>query len=86
MRDNRWGGAGAERWPHPPPPGPPGSTARLPGPDDPSEPDRRYYCYIPIPFKKSLKIVFEGEKIMFHQIQARKLSGMEVESWTCLFF
>lgn len=41
-----------------------------------------YYCYIPIPFKKSLKIVFEGEKIMFHQIQARKLQGMDVESWT----
>lgn len=41
-----------------------------------------YYCYIPIPFKKSLKIVFEGEKIMFHQIQYRKLPGMNVESWT----
>lgn len=41
-----------------------------------------YYCYIPIPFKKSLKIVFEGEKMMFHQIQARKLPGMKVESWT----
>ena len=41
-----------------------------------------YYCYIPIPFKKSLKIVFEGEKIMFHQIQARKLPGVNVESWS----
>ncbi len=41
-----------------------------------------YYCYIPILFKKSLKIVFEGEKIMFHQIQARKLPGVDVESWT----
>lgn len=41
-----------------------------------------YYCYIPIPFKKSLKIVFQGEKIMFHQIQSRKLPGMNVESWT----
>ena len=41
-----------------------------------------YYCYIPIPFKKSLKIVYEGEKIMFHQIQYRKLPGVEVESWT----
>lgn len=41
-----------------------------------------YYCYIPIPFAKSLKIVFEGEKIMFHQIQCRKLPGMKVESWT----
>lgn len=44
-----------------------------------------YYCYIPIPFKKSLKIVFEGEKIMFHQIQYRKLPGMKVESWTGKF-
>lgn len=44
-----------------------------------------YYCYIPIPFKKSLKIVFEGEKIMFHQIQSRKLPGMKVESWTGKF-
>lgn len=41
-----------------------------------------YYCYIPIPFEKSLKIVFQGEKIMFHQIQYRKLPGMKVESWT----
>lgn len=41
-----------------------------------------YYCYIPIPFQKSLKIVFQGEKIMFHQIQYRKLPDMKVESWT----
>jgi hypothetical protein len=40
-----------------------------------------YYSYIPIPFKKSLKIVFQGERIMFHQIQYRKLQGMNVESW-----
>ncbi len=44
-----------------------------------------YYCYIPIPFKKSLKIVFEGERIMFHQIQARKLHDVNVESWTTNF-
>ena len=44
-----------------------------------------YYSYIPIPFKKSLKIVFQGEKIMFHQIQYRALPGMEVESWTGQF-
>lgn len=30
-----------------------------------------YYCYIPIQFSKSCKIVFCGEKIMFHQIQYR---------------
>lgn len=41
-----------------------------------------YYCYIPIPFQKSLKIVFQGEKMMFHQIQSRSLPGMNVESWT----
>ena len=41
-----------------------------------------YYCYIPIPFQKSLKIEFQGEKIMFHQIQSRSLPGMNVESWT----
>jgi len=44
-----------------------------------------YYSYIPIPFKQSLKIVFQGEKIMFHQIQYRKLTGMNVESWTGRF-
>lgn len=41
-----------------------------------------FYSYIPIPFKKSLKIVFEGEKILFHQIQARMMPGKDVESWT----
>src|SRR5690554_3374448 len=44
-----------------------------------------YYSYIPIPFAKSLKIVFQGERIMFHQIQFRKLPGMNVESWTGKF-
>lgn len=44
-----------------------------------------YYSYIPIPFAKSLKIVFQGENIMFHQIQYRKLPGMKVESWTGKF-
>lgn len=44
-----------------------------------------YYSYIPIPFKQSLKIVFQGEKIMFHQIQTRQLPGMNVESWTGRF-
>ncbi len=41
-----------------------------------------YYSYIPIPFAKSLKIVFEGEHIMFHQIQYRSMPGVNVESWT----
>lgn len=30
-----------------------------------------YYCYVPIQFAKSCKIVFCGEKMMFHQIQYR---------------
>lgn len=41
-----------------------------------------YYSYIPIPFQKSLKILFQGDHLMFHQIQYRKLPGMKVESWT----
>ncbi len=41
-----------------------------------------YYCYIPFPYKKSLKIVFQGEKLMFHQVQYRSLPGKEVETWT----
>lgn len=44
-----------------------------------------YYSYIPIPFKQSLKIVYQGEKIMFHQIQYRKLPGLNVETWTGRF-
>ncbi|MCF3112164.1 DUF2961 domain-containing protein [Niabella sp. CC-SYL272] len=30
-----------------------------------------FYSYIPIPYNKSCKIVFRGEKILFHQIQYR---------------
>lgn len=41
-----------------------------------------YYSYVPIPFAKSLKIVFQGKRIMFHQIQYRMLPGRQVESWT----
>lgn len=41
-----------------------------------------YYCYIPIPYKESLKIVFSGEKILFHQIQYRHLPDVGVQSWT----
>ena len=44
-----------------------------------------YYSYIPIPFSKSLKIVFEGDHIMFHQIQYRQLPGVQVETWTGQF-
>ena len=41
-----------------------------------------YYSYIPIPFSKSLKIVYEGDHIMFHQIQYRQMPGVNIESWT----
>lgn len=41
-----------------------------------------YFCYVPIPYSKSCKIVFCGKKIMFHQIQYRSLPGYEVTSWT----
>ncbi len=30
-----------------------------------------YYCYLPIPYEKSCKIVYLGERIQFHQIQHR---------------
>ncbi len=30
-----------------------------------------YYCYIPIPYSRSCKIMYTGEKIQFHQIQYR---------------
>lgn len=45
-----------------------------------------FYCYLPIPFQKSCKIVYEGEKIMFHQIQYRSLPGYKVESYTAAMF
>lgn len=31
-----------------------------------------YYSYVPIPYSKSCKIIFRGEKILFHQIQYRE--------------
>ncbi len=41
-----------------------------------------YYCYVPIPYKQSLKIVYRGPMIQFHQIQYRKLAeGETTESY-----
>jgi len=40
-----------------------------------------FYCYLPIPYRKSCKIVFGGERIMFHQIQYRDLSGYDVTTY-----
>ncbi len=39
-----------------------------------------YYSYLPISYQKSLKIVFEGEKILFLQIQNRSLPNSKVSS------
>ena len=41
-----------------------------------------FYCYFPFPYKKSLKIVFTGKRIQFHQIQYRNLEGKNVETYT----
>src|SRR5690606_39408560 len=32
------------------------------------------YTYLPIPFENGVKIVFRGEKILFHQFQYRELA------------
>lgn len=40
-----------------------------------------FYCYMPIPFAKSLKITYAGPRIQFHQIQYRALPGYEVKSY-----
>jgi hypothetical protein len=32
-----------------------------------------YYCYLPIPYERSLKIVFAGKNLRFHQTQFRSL-------------
>jgi len=45
-----------------------------------------YYCYVPILYKKSLKIVYEGDDEKFHQIQYRTLpKDTQVESFTPSF-
>jgi hypothetical protein len=33
-----------------------------------------FYCYLPIPYEKSLKIVYTGKNLRFHQMQYRSLS------------
>jgi hypothetical protein len=44
-----------------------------------------YYCYVPIPYAKSCKVVFCGPRIMFHQIEHRDLTGYDVKSYTGTF-
>lgn len=42
-----------------------------------------YYCYLPIPYEKSLKIVYAGKLMRFHQTQYRTLSKQDqVKSFT----
>ena len=41
-----------------------------------------FYCYLPIPFEKSCKIVSRGKKMQFHQIQYRLY---ETEAWVKSF-
>lgn len=42
-----------------------------------------YFCYFPIPFEKSCKIVCRGRELQFHQIQYKLLSGsVAVESFS----
>ena len=36
-----------------------------------------FYCYLPIPYEKSLKIVFTGKIFRFHQIEYRSLTEKE---------
>lgn len=42
-----------------------------------------YFCYLPIPYERSLKIVFTGKKMRFYQIQYRSLpSHTKVTTFT----
>jgi hypothetical protein len=39
-----------------------------------------YYCYLPIPYQKSCKIIYKGKLMQFHQIQYRQLQGNQTVS------
>ncbi len=42
-----------------------------------------YYSYVPIPYAKGCKIIFRGEKIMFHQVQYREYNqSYKVETFS----
>lgn len=46
-----------------------------------------YYCYLPIPYEKSLKIIYKGETMKFQQIQYRELTHKEkVQSFSWEYF
>ena len=40
-----------------------------------------YYCYLPLTYRKSCKIVYEGEKLEFIQIEYRNLPGKDVRTF-----
>ena len=40
-----------------------------------------YFCYIPITYAKSCKILYDGPKLEFIQVEYRKLDGMKVETF-----
>lgn len=44
-----------------------------------------FYCYLPLPFNKSCRIVFHGPKLEFIQIQARSLPKTNIETYTGKF-
>lgn len=41
-----------------------------------------YYCYLPITYRKSCKIVYDGPKLEFYQINYRSLKGRKVETFS----
>lgn len=41
-----------------------------------------FYCYLPIPYKKSCKIVMNDPLMKFYQIQYRNMPGYEIESFS----
>lgn len=41
-----------------------------------------YYCYLPIPYQKSCKIMYTGKVMNFYQIQYRNLPNYKVDSYT----
>jgi len=41
-----------------------------------------YYCYLPIPYAKSCKVVFTGERLCFYQLQYRSLQGKKVKTFS----
>lgn len=44
-----------------------------------------FYCYLPITYARSCKVVMEGEGLQFIQIQYRRLPGMKVETYDGTF-